>query len=217
MSNINKIQRIIDLFLYDEEFKFWKIKTKITSIIDNFFNRYTSIPNKDKQNCVVLFNNDNTYKIMCNNYNVTPSSEQEKWVSKSAMRQYIDILEAFNILKESEDAKTVYVVIDEDFLNSNMNFESSKLTSRIIDNFHNLEKQPKKIFYSVLVSYLATMVENENEVLKLKSKNGGNTTIKAIKKYAQNCGYNFMQNEFYKYGTDLEDIYETILKMISKR
>ncbi len=217
MSNKIAIQRIIDLFSFDKEFQFWKIKTKITSIIERFFSRYTAIQKKDREDFIVIINSSKESKIICNGINITPSSEHNQEISNSAMRQYIHILEAFSIIKKSKDFEKIYNIIDNNFLEGNFNFDANLLIERLINNFNTLKKQSKKLFYSILITFLISKSDNlDDKVIINYSRKSDQISMKEVLKYSNNCGYVSMSKAFSKFGFTLEEVYESILKLISK-
>ncbi|ARU91878.1 hypothetical protein SCLARK_001347 [Spiroplasma clarkii] len=147
---LNKVQKIIDLFDFDKEFKFWNIKTKITSIVDRFYDKYLKLPSNERTNYIEVFRKDKKYQMLCGKKIVNPAAKNEEYVSKSAMRQYLDVLSSFKIIEKMEKYGEFYEIIYEKLLNGEQDVNSSDIFLRIDENFKKItNSQTKKYFTAV--------------------------------------------------------------------
>lgn len=203
-----KIQKILDLFKYDKQFKFWKIKTNVYNIIQYFYGKYNMIQNKE-----TIVHNIETAdgsKLYCSGYNVTPySSYEERSASKSSMRQYIDVLVAFEVLIKTEE-KNVYKIST----NNDIKTIISEFFNKLVFFKH---EQGKKIFYSGLVSYLNELFKT-NDYLNVSTRNGYEEMMfDVIHNYSSSCGFIDLQHEYFKLGDNPDDIYDNILSIITSK
>ncbi|AGR41381.1 hypothetical protein [Spiroplasma taiwanense] len=102
--------------------KFWNIGTDICGIIEKFrFKMYECNLNIGDEVLISNYSTTDKYFLSSNKSNITPSNKE--YVSRSAIRQYIDVLVALNILKE---VKSKFYIIKVNYKNE-----------EILDDFFN--------------------------------------------------------------------------------
>ncbi|AOG60313.1 hypothetical protein SHELI_v1c03580 [Spiroplasma helicoides] len=210
---LNKIQDIINIFSEKDNFIFWKMGTKIASIMDNFYLYYSKLPDKYKSTNIQIENQNEKFLLKCVDQNITPSSSRNEPVSKSAIRQYIDVLCSFNIIVES-NIKFNYIVLNRSTLKYDYEFIPSDIFLDLLKNFENYQyPQVKKIFYSALVSFLATFLNDMDFLfINTSKKQKEYISCKEIKRQSKKTGYDYFLDCFKFYGNNLDDIHENIIR-----
>ncbi len=217
---LNKVQRILNLFKDKEDYKFWNVKTKITTIIDKTYLNFTSIESSKRIPFIKVEKYiDNQYSLVCNGIKITPTDKKMRIVSLSAIRQYLDVLETFRIIKRTDKISNEYKIINEEFLNFDTKFDSTHLFEILYRNFNKLSKKGKELFYSTVVSWLAIDYLDNYDTLEIiygKDKNK-KVTCDQIYKMAKDCGYDLIKNDAGILGYDLDDIYLTLINLFKKQ
>ncbi|AKX34306.1 hypothetical protein SLITO_v1c06790 [Spiroplasma litorale] len=217
---LKEINEILDLFKNNNDYQFWKMGTNIPAIIETFFEKISVIKSSDRVSYINLISLNNRYKILCNNFDVTPSlTFFENGVSWSTMRQFLDVLEAFFIIKKNSNYSIIYDINICQLLNKNFDIDMylKNLFKTLVDNFTKLTKHGKKLYYSIIVAYLVQFIENkDNEYIDINQGKYSNKKIKIseIKKHIKQCGYNFFINQTLLLGTSADIIKNNIQKLL---
>ncbi|ASP28449.1 hypothetical protein SCORR_v1c06770 [Spiroplasma corruscae] len=217
----NTIQEIIDLFENLEGFSYWKIKTDVVGIVENFCFKLQLI-SKDKREKYIQVNkifNQNKFYLRNGSFDVTPTKKlQTSGYSKSAIRQYIDVLLSFDIITKVKDIKEVYEIKYSELLDNNFDYNNiiDSLFKNLITKLNILNTQAKKLFYSILLSniiYLSNDDDNQFKI-KIKKNNFWYPNKNEISKYSKSCGYIRFKDYIVILGNDFYTIYKSLQKIL---
>ncbi|QGS51857.1 hypothetical protein [Spiroplasma tabanidicola] len=212
MNLHSQAQKIIDLFDNDNGFVFWKMGTRIYTILYNFFEYYSSIPKNKKFMELEVKDSNGKYFLMCGDQNITPSTTRNYPISKSSIRQYIDVLCSFDLIVKSNYNQNIYLIKKIEALSFENIFNPNNIFFELVkENIFLKYEQAKKIFYSCIISKLASLFE-EDETLYIKFNNKKKEKVKCIDiiKQCKKCGYQDFFSVIDDFGKDLEDLYNFI-------